>query len=83
MNQKEIKAIAEIIKHDWLNFERIKKVHSGEELVFYKGLKTAESHFKSKIFRLADYFEKEDKGLCACHNKFNKKQFLLDCGMEE
>lgn len=77
MNQKDYKAIAEIIKG--LISEGHTDFHAGERVM----LKTISR-------RLADYFERENKSLGANGYiivdgkrvyKFNKKQFLRDCGV--
>ncbi len=66
MNQKDYKAIAEIItaylcKYSCKKDEKIKKLRNGI------------------LEELADYFEKEDKKWD--NPIFNKEQFLKDCGV--
>lgn len=88
MDQKDYKEIAEIIKVNitkgWVNLS------DREESIM------AETEWKlRKVYalKLADYFEKEDKTYqekcLKIHNskdiinKFNRQQFLKDCGVEK
>jgi len=80
MNQKDYKAIAEIINQDTRTDI---KTSDNKEMIDKELF----------ILDLADYFEKEDKiiiprssehSLIDCSNKkFDKQQFLKDCGVEE
>lgn len=82
MNQKDYKAIAEIIKGNMEeNIGRLTKLP----------IRTIN---RNAIFHLADYFEREEserklQDLCSTTNPkrdlekiFNRKQFLKDCGVE-
>lgn len=76
MNPKEIKAIAEII--------RKKKQHYSTCL--QGSIKVAVNiSIENIIDDLADYFDKENyiKKDGSFVYKFNKKQFLKDCGVKE
>ena len=96
MNKKDHKAIAEIIKLDTLDINRIPKEQKDKN--FYEGMNVAIQNQRSKIIKLADYFEKEEKRRYYYENdltesemekedyemlSFNKEQFLKDCGVEE
>ncbi len=71
MNQKDYKAIGEIIKCDLPDKEDVDK----EIKAFF-------------VDKLADYFEKEDNlralpnGIQSSDLKFNREQFLKDCGVK-
>ena len=70
MNQKNYKAIAEIIKSH--KFDLITNSYGKMDLAMIKDL--------------VDYFEKEErelwKGISTYQRKFNRKQFLKMCGVE-
>lgn len=77
MNRKDYKVIAKIIKinitQDWVNLSL-----SEEKVLIECEKKLRERYAK----RLADYFEKEDKEN-GFKNRFRKRIFLLNCGVEE
>jgi len=73
MNQENYKAIAEIIKRarGISMYERVGKCGSTIDA----------NHL---IFKLADYFEKDDKSYKPMfRNDFNKKQFLKEAGVDK
>ena len=68
MNQKDYKEIAGIIKGCHISGERNLVI---DEMLI---------HLAN---RLADYFEREETIMVFKENKFNKQQFLKECGVEK
>lgn len=94
MNNKEYKAIAEIMKLDDLDIHRIIKAgHTTKDIAYYEGMNRAIQNTRSQLIRLADYFENEDINKAVtksfednskvCKKEFNREQFLKDCGVEK
>lgn len=88
--------IAEIIKLDNLDLERVKKAgHSKETVRFYEGMNTAIQNKRSQLIQLADYFEKEEHEkrikftqiqnlrMDEVPSTFNRTQFLKKAGVNE
>ena len=83
MNQKKHKAIAEIIKSEENLIDCIRGYNlSKEDKIFYKDGNQTRLQI---ALRLADYFEKEEKKRFGFVSKerFNKEQFLKECGVDE
>jgi len=76
MNQKDYNVIAEIIK-------KINNFHCYD--VEDKCLHAKEILMKELIYELSDYFERKEKKRFGFVSKerFDKKQFLKDCGAEQ
>lgn len=85
MNQKDYKAIAEIIKNQIIFAKGLLSGKQKEDVIL---VLTAVAH------TLADYFEKEDikqavskldrpdESDISIHKEFDRKQFLKDCGVD-
>jgi len=68
MNQNDYRKIAEIMKLDNLDINRIKKAnkegrynYSSEDLAFYNGMNIAIQNVRSQLIKLADYFEQAEE----------------------
>lgn len=83
MDKKDYKKIAEIIKKQHIDLRKVSKRHSKEYKQLLEGKQTGVAQIRED---LADYFESTNKFEYGKNQekiwKFNREQFLKDCGVK-